>query len=508
MVENRDEDDRMNVTSNAKSKWIPTVSLVYLSLPILLFLAYWIKPLISIPVIALFLYSLFQTYRNTNPFQLELNRSKAKIAIIALVLLGWVVLSGIGGLVWQNRWDHMFRNALFSDQVRYAWPVIDASLSAPRMLCYNFGFWLPSALIGKLFGLQAGYLFQIVWAFIGVALAFAFICERLGKISIPVLVVFILFSGLDIVLFFIGKIHSNTLQTALPELIAGTHLELKLYQFSSASNTTLLFWVYNQIIPFWVVFLLLLRQTNNRSRLFVYMLMLLYSPFPAVGCLPMVVYQFLQKSNFAEISGKKSFRTFLRNTLTVENVTGLIVCLIIALFYMSNIATGSVGTIKINAGSLMEFALYFTTEFLVYLVFILLYKKADARYWVLMGSMVVFSFITLGNNYDFGWRTCIPAAFYTMLLIMQILTDPASGQTYKRLKFALIAVLVLGSVTPAMEMLRTVEHTAAYYTGASSEPLKSSALDTVFDQKNNKCYDNFIGTTDSLFAKYLMKNQG
>ena len=498
----------MNVNSNAKSKWIPTASLVYLSIPILLFLAYWIKPLISIPVIALFLFSLFRTYRNTNSFQLNFNRSGVKIIIIALVLLCWVVLSGIGGLVWQNRWDHMFRNALFSDQVKYTWPVIDASLSAPRMLCYNFGFWLPSALIGKLFGLQAGYFFQIIWAFIGVALAFAFICERMGKISIPALAVFILFSGLDIVLFFIGKIHSNTLQTALPELLAGSHLELKLYQFSSASNTTLLFWVYNQIIPFWVVFLLLLRQTNNRSRLFVYMLMLLYSPFPAVGCLPMVVYQFLQKSNFVEDSGKRRFSAFLRNTLSVENVTGLIVCLIIALFYSSNIATGSVGAIKINTGSLMEFALYFITEYLVYLVFILLYHKADALYWVLMSTMVVFSFITLGNNYDFGWRTCIPAAFYTMLLIMKILTDPAKGQKYKCWKFALIAILVLGSVTPAMEMLRTVEHTAAYVTGASSEPLKSSALDTVFDEKNNKCYDNFIGTTDSIFAKYLLKNQG
>ena len=507
MEKNRDEDTCMNVTSNAKRKWIPTVSLVYLSLPILLFMAYWIKPLISVPVIALFLFGLYQTYRNTNPFQLGGKHSGVTIAIIALVLLCWVVLSGVGGLVWQNRWDHMFRNALFSDQVKYAWPVIDTSLSASRMLCYNFGFWLPSALVGKLFGLQAGDVFQTVWAFIGVALAFAFICERLGKISIPALVIFILFSGLDILLFFLGKIHSGTLQTALPELLAGTHLELKLYQFSSASNTTLLFWVYNQIIPFWLVFLLLLRQTNNRTRLFVFMLMLLYSPFPAVGCLPMVVYQFLQKSNFTDASGKKSFRTFLRSTLTVANVTGLIVCLIIALFYMSNIATGSVGLIKINAGSIMEFALYFATEYFVFLVFILLYKKADALYWVLMGSMVVFSFITLGNNYDFGWRTCIPAAFYTMLLVMQIFSNPEPGKKYKRLKFALIAVLVLGSVTPAMEMLRTVEHTAAYVSGASAEPLNSNTLDTVFDQANNKCYDNFIGTTDSVFAKYLMRNQ-
>ena len=94
-----------------------------------------------------------------------------------------------------------------------------------------------------------------------------------------------------------------------------------------------------------------------------------------------------------------------------------------------------------------------------------------------------------------------------MLLVMQILSNPEPGKKYKRLKLALIAVLVLGSLTPAMEVLRTVEHTAAYVTGASAEPLKSDALDTVFDQANNKCYDNFIGTTDSVFAKYLMRNQ-
>lgn len=495
----------MNAMPGAKSKLIPTISLVYLSVPILLFLIYWIKPLISVPIIALFLYSFYLTYRNESPFQLSFKNTKTKITIILLILLVWVILSGIGGLVWQNRWDHMFRNALFSDQVKYAWPVIDTSLSQPRMLCYNFGFWLPSALIGKLFGLQAGYVFQIIWALIGVVLAFALISEHLGKVSVAAVVLFVLFSGLDIVLFFLGKIHSNTLQTALPELLQGTHLELKLYQFSSASNTTLLFWVYNQVIPFWVVFLLLLRQKNNRSRLFVYMLMLLYAPFPAVGCLPMVVYQFLQKSNFTEESGAKSVRTFFRNTITVSNVTGFLVCLLIALFYMSNIATGSLGTIKINASSLMEFALYFSTEFLVYLVFLVLFRKTDSIYWVLMISMVAFSFITLGNNYDFGWRTCIPAAFYTMLLIMKIVTDPQLGR--KWLRAALIVVLLMGSITPAMEVLRTLEHTAAYYTGASSEPLMSSSLTTVFDQKNNKCYDNFIGTTDSAFAKYIMQNR-
>ncbi len=69
----------MNAMPGAKSKLIPTISLVYLSIPILLFLIYWIKPLISIPIIALFLFSFYQTYRNEEPFQLSFKNTKAKI---------------------------------------------------------------------------------------------------------------------------------------------------------------------------------------------------------------------------------------------------------------------------------------------------------------------------------------------------------------------------------------------------------------------------------------------
>lgn len=492
----------MNTALRMKNKWIPMLSLVYLAIPVLLFLSFWIKPVFSIPLIALILYSLIKTNQNANPFQLEKTNSKGKIILILAILFGWVLLSGIGGFVWQNRWDHMFRNALFQDLVLRDWPVIDTSYGPSSMLCYNLGFWLPSALIGKALGMQAGYVFQFLWAYLGVALAFALICERLGKVSVTALVIFILFSGLDIVLFFLGKIRSHEMNTALAELLRGSHLELKLYQFSSASNTTLLFWVYNQIIPFWVAFLLLLRETNNRSRLFIFMLMLLYSPFPAVGTLPLLIYQFLQKSNMEGVAKPDRFRTFLRNTITIPNLTGFLVCLLISLFYMSNIATGSVGMISLNTGSILEFALYLSTEFLVFLFFIVLYRKSDPAYWILLGSMIVFSFITLGNNYDFGWRTCIPAAFYTMLLIAKILTESAPKR--KLLRFALIAVLVIGSVTPAMEVLRTVENTAAYYSGASTEPLKSNALDSVFDQANNKCYDNFVGVTDSVFAEYFL----
>ena len=96
----------MNTALRMKNKWIPMLSLVYLAIPVLLFLSFWIKPVFSIPLIALILYSLIKTNQNANPFQLEKTTSKGKIILILAILFGWVLLSGIGGFVWQNRWDH------------------------------------------------------------------------------------------------------------------------------------------------------------------------------------------------------------------------------------------------------------------------------------------------------------------------------------------------------------------------------------------------------------------
>lgn len=37
-----------------------------------------------------------------------------------------------------------------------------------RGLIYYIGYWLPAAVVGKVFGLTAGYYFQYVWAIIGI----------------------------------------------------------------------------------------------------------------------------------------------------------------------------------------------------------------------------------------------------------------------------------------------------------------------------------------------------
>lgn len=130
----------------------------YLFLPLAIFLCSWAKLWIGIPLTILLgiapIFMLKDVRGETVPGSLRQETT------VFFVLLIWVVLSGIGGYVWQNRRDHFFRNAVFMDLVERPWPV----QSDGNALVYYLGFWLPSALVAKLtHSLETGYLMQLVY---------------------------------------------------------------------------------------------------------------------------------------------------------------------------------------------------------------------------------------------------------------------------------------------------------------------------------------------------------
>ena len=491
----------MGLGQQIKGKYIPIFAYAYLCIPVLQFLLGWVRPILSIPIALAIVYSLLRSIQKTSHIQTGLFSNKRKLVIMIAILLVWVVSSGIGGLVWQNRWDHMYRNAIFRDLVAYDWPVINLAGDAPRGLCYYIGFWLPSAAVGKLFGFQAGYLFQIVWAFIGVVLAFFLICEYLGGANYKTLLLFLFFSGLDIIPFLLYNIHSGDAGEILLRLLQGEHLEQLLFQFNSSSNMTLLYWLYNQTIPFWIGFMLLLREKRSASIVFTYALLLLFAPFPTLAMLPLAIYRFFRLSPDIINRSGVHLRQLAREAITVENVTGVLMGLVVAAYYASNTAAGKLQLIDLNLKMVVHLVLFLITEFLIYLAFVFSDAKRDMTWWILFGTMIALSFIKLGGSYDFAWRTCIPAAFYLMLLVMRYAGKIGPKARWKRLLF--LFVILLGCITPVTEVLRTAENTVAIYLGKSNETLISNNRQSVFDNTKDICYENFIGKQDTIFARYL-----
>lgn len=477
---------------------VEVFALLYLAVPGLMFALGWLKTgaaaLVALPLAAGTARSIWEIRREYDGLPFFHRRDIRKLAWMLLLVIVWVIFGGVGGFVWQNPWDHKFRNAVFMDLVNNPWPVTKDGLG----LCYYLGYWLPSSLVGKIGGLEAGYLFQIVWAILGICLAGLLIFRWLGRVSWKAFFLLIFFSGLDVVIFLLYSLRtaSNPVYEFLAGLYQGTHIELLTEYFNSSSNTTLLFWLYNQIIPFWVGMMLLLTRKNNRFAVLVFGLMLFYCPFPCVALAPAMAYwMLLQGEKKITAAGLKCR---FREAFSLCNVSVIPFVLAIAMYYTSNIATGKLALFLVTKEVMSRFAIYFLCEYGVYLVFLFRDNKKDPLLYLLAAVTVVCSFVAMGNSYDFAWRTCIPFAFYLMLLIMKKLEK----MDWKRpLSVLLVLVLCMGAITPATEIIRTVRGEWSVLQGEAHP--RSDTLPSVFQQEDNECYENFIGDLNSPFFRYL-----
>ena len=103
------------------------------------------------------------------------------LIVLAVVSLIAVFVSGVGEYIYSMP-DHVFRRAIFNDLINYKWPVIYdyrtqfnpraiavlGKTEGTTALVYYTAFWMPSALVGKLFGTAAGNVFLLIWTSLGV----------------------------------------------------------------------------------------------------------------------------------------------------------------------------------------------------------------------------------------------------------------------------------------------------------------------------------------------------
>lgn len=447
------------------------IAYLYILMPIIIFMLGWMKPYFDIPctivVIGVFLRMCRDNYDQRIHWNVE-NILKFLVCLILIFII--VVFSGIGGLAYQNL-DHLFRNEIYEVLVKYDWPVYFSKMAGDQTekigLCYYIGFWLPAAIVGKLFGVSAGYLFQILYAVLGLALVAYFFFAYFKQVSCWQLLSFFFFSGLDIIGYLIT--HNGT----APMLIGHPDWWVEIFEYSSF--TTQLFWVYNQAIFAWLVTQLLIIQENNRYVFFIWSSLLLTGTLPCAGLLPFVIY--IIAKNISKSQGK-TMAIELREILSIDNILGGgVIGVISALYLFSNNAVGASSSL---------FALHNRRELILYLAFILLevgiylliiYNKEykSKLYWLTAAALCIYPLIQVGEGHDFCMRASIPALMILYVMVFETLQEYRKEHNY--LKFTtLLVILCIGAITPAMEFSRTI------YTEFS------------FNQYTS--YDKFKGTTE------------
>jgi len=300
---------------------------LYFVIPISIFLLGWLKIVFAIPAFFVLVAGMILSLKNDNKYiEIKIDQRKALRGLYAFCIIClWVFFSGIGGFSFQT-WDHEIRNAIFHDLIDFSWPVIYDYSGQPEIhrlaghqggFVYYLAFWLPSALIGKFYNWKVANFFLYLWSVAGVCLFFYFTSRYLKKFSLVVLFLIIFWSGLDI----IGRFLFGT----VPEI--GEHLEWWANFFQYSSNTTTIYWVFNQTIPAWLCLLLIVNEINTASIVFICCLAFPFAPFPFVGMLPFIIYYVSFGKNDNSIIAGNSFKESvglftksIRACLTFQNI--------------------------------------------------------------------------------------------------------------------------------------------------------------------------------------------
>lgn len=417
------------------------LGITYLILPICIFFLGWLNIFLGIILSLLFAYFGYKLYSVLNVEKNNLFLKKNIMYwIISLILIClWVYFSGIGGFSYQND-DFWARNAIFRDLINYDWPVIyDLSLEPSYVtnllgtskvaFSYYYIFWLPVALISKIFNLSwtvSNYLLYIYVA-LGILLTLYFLNRKLNKCSYIAIVLLICFSGLDVIRYFI---RNGVLPTT-------EHIEWYgdfYYQYSS--NTTQLYWVFNQSVMVWLIMSMFININNHKYTLGLCALTFAYSPWAMVGLLPYML------------------AVFIKNIKDSINVVNIYACLIMLIVFGSFYFCGTKGS-----NSMFISFLYFDGSYKAYLMLILLEfglcyilmgKKKYEYYYVTLISLLLIPFIQ-DESLNFCMRVSIPALFMLMYYADRALYDNKGIR-----KILLIVLLIIGSYTPFTEIYRSV----------------------------------------------------
>lgn len=420
---------------------ISLAAILYLALPLYIFVAGWLRPAFALVAIAIVSLGLRYAIKSIELEKISFGQVINKhIILIAVVALLWSVFGGAGHFFFANS-DWITRDAVLRDLTLSGWPPSYGQTDGyPQILRAPIGYYLPASIAGKLFGLDLADFALWLWTFMGILIFFKLLPKSASNTkNILGLLVIIFFSGLDILGWL--KVQPN------PPVL-GLHLEWwgRLFQYSS--NTTQLFWVPNHALPAWLAVALFYRHSESpgfsRALPFISAMLPLWSPFAAIGLLPFLLIYVANKTRAKEI-------------FTIANLwSPMLIVALCTPYLILDMHTVPLESATNGADTPLQFFVHYgffiVMEFAI--IALLIYAKADRT--ILLTSLVTLSllpFLRMGPGNDIVMRGAIPALMLICIMTMHYI------QQEKKFDFRgvlIVVVLLIGAITPFQEFYRAL----------------------------------------------------
>ncbi len=495
---------KISITNLEIQAWI------WLGLPMLLFLYGWMRRWIFLPLGILLVFSIIKIIRqncrpapnndkpphdNDRPGHGIITRthdisqwrdiSVARSYKVSLILLFlFLMLIGMGGFFPQH-YDCTWRNAVFFDLVRHDWPVV---YDAPdmRIMCYYFAYWLPASLVGKATGgyIMPGDVALLLWGFWGMSIGFSFVVSFLGGKTkwwhLPLLLTFG-FSDRLIYSLFADKI-ALLLSIDDPYLLYSNYLS-----FPLASQLKMIF---NQTIPLWIALPMLWRIRNNPGHmLLLCSLLFLLSPIACVGISTAVVYWLLKN---------------IKQTMTIENLAGLLILTVTGLFYISNNNAAATQPSRIiDRQQILALGLgFYILSVGVNVPFVWNVVRRDPTFFIMAVTCFLLPFITLGDSDDLGRRATMTL---TIMLTYATIDQISKFQSLTKWKKIALPIVMLFGMTDSINVIYSIPIDIADYIENNKYPKILYMMGSLDNREMNYHYNNFISDGETFYTKHLMK---
>ena len=449
------------------------LEVVYVLLPLVLFLVGWTKWYIAIGCIVVVAVCYKKVFRSFAQNDETIDVSSFVLVVGCLLLLFVGYSCGWGRWVKQPKVDYEKHNAILADLTSKSWPVYYNNKNEHAMLTYYIGQYLVPAFIGKMANsFRVAEIAVFVWSSLGLVLVWLHLLSSLkineSKRQIGTEVFLILFSLPLFLAELVGElialpVHINAVNTDWFAIIdeAGIHIQY-------SSNYVLLNWVFPQTIVCWMATLLLI-DYRKEIRYYIPLALptMLFSALSFIGIVTIAC-----SLAMVELFRERCIKTWIKRVLSVENLLyAMTIGAVMLLYFAGNVLSEKPPEMQFYLSPVTEapllFAVFYAFCILPYPLCLFLWRKKDALFWIATGMLLMLPILHLGRVNDLMMRASIPALLILMYEILKTFNEQVSPEhemNHKKTqskKTVILGVLVLyllfGAIFPVSNIVMNMK---------------------------------------------------
>jgi hypothetical protein len=384
-------------------------TILYLLIPSVLFLLTWIYLWIGIPCVIFIVFYTWKTLHKTTISTPETFISLPTFLLCLGISIALNYVLGIGEFRPQT-YDFQANNYKYYDLITHQLPVYYAEQKT--YLCYYTGYYLPSALLAKVFGIETCRYFSFVWSVFGMSLVFLWISTFTRKNIIGLLTIVLLFANA----WFVIKLLMNF--AYFQEYLQPYYIQLNQFKLITSPLIKNYAWATQHTIPACLGVCVLIENFRTKTDLKYLILMLLstmfWSPLTAVGLFPFLAFYFLK--NIKNLFSTHSVEDLVLMILLILSFTPL-------LFYFVSTEGIHVNNTEFiwQTGVkswIIFYLIYAISNFIIWGLFL---NYSKNQYKILWKIAVVFpcliAIYRIGIYNDFNIRVSFPSFFMLSILV-------------------------------------------------------------------------------------------